>query len=1014
MIKLKQSIFATIVLRVACVVAVNNYSNFENANSINPVQIGKLVIKNHIAYQFKQTVNVVSQELFVSRQLDIEPYILGLQTLRALANQVYEYCNKDIKYSNAALAMVSPTDVDDLTYDPDFPTFVYVPEVGIVTSEEAEAKCASYGMRLPEIHTKVERLTLMQYLMSKGIDYCHAGIKMDLISGYMRYTHTGLPIWKGDHYYANVTSMPNSSWHLDDILDLPGGHFFYNADGGLYVQYIENKPIQKGIANVGSYYNQKKDGAYINLWINEVRGKVVCSPRYSGPKYDFLYKPHDRANNLQYLTVGIYEPKLDKRVEFTMTTPSPYSVLKEWLGSNQAYKVPLGQGTDSAAGNFANETVVPEKPPVRRSIDLSKWDESIDSLCKDTAYRLEDAAEEYYSRVVSTLDLVDISMQGKTVNGDSVQERTTKPWVKVVFSTGIKSKKTLAKLIRYFPRLGATARVTKAALKLKQLKELEQGMVHDVIGMNLILTVLKDYSVPLNRLRLTPGKVDNKVITLRKLLDVFKDTQVLPRVMVLTTLTNVNGIMDRIMQSMEHSHRVLIDIVHKSLSKTTSPYALPTEALMDVQGVLSKGKVKANINQDYSQMQSYIFIDPVDETKLMLLVDATAMAQENLELIKMMPIPYFSQDRAYYPILESEFIVLNQPSLVYQTISPTEAESCLNGKCYINSMSKSVDSPVCGVAQLYEKYLNACDYSHHVSNGMFVMSAAPDGIIYSFHGTYMGQLHCHDGLLTSDPVTMTGVGSMYVPTSCVLSVSDGSKSLLQVKGIPTHHFTEGIVDLQLASNSLLKVSNDIPVPRVVVETNLWGPLDQQVSEIRVMSDKNHRAFISLETRFWGGVAGLILMLMLMLMCLQVLWRHDTRARQNMEIIVNRISEDQNFRDEFGRMRATVNFLRETVALDRLSLPSMSPNRGIVARPLPRARLGRNLSGSPQHQGHACGAQSSRCLSEQSLAQGSNLFNTIVVEANYDRDAYVQMNPLPATRHEMEELENLIEHAESIV
>ena len=61
----------------------------------------------------------------------------------------------------AAFTQVNPVVVEKQTYDPDNRTFVYLPEVGETMLMEGEAKCGNHGMRLPEIYTRRERLSLM-------------------------------------------------------------------------------------------------------------------------------------------------------------------------------------------------------------------------------------------------------------------------------------------------------------------------------------------------------------------------------------------------------------------------------------------------------------------------------------------------------------------------------------------------------------------------------------------------------------------------------------------------------------------------------------------------------------------------------------------------------------------------------------------------------------------------------------------------------------------------------------
>ena len=962
----------------------------------------KLMVKHHIAYHFKQTVNEVSQELFVSRQLDIEPLVLNLRRLRILANQVYDYCNSADKYSGEALTMVSANSPDELVYDPDTPTFVYIPEVDVVTREEARAKCESYGMRLPEVYTRVERLTLMNFMIQKGINFCHAGIVMDLVVGYHRFISTGLPIWQGDHWFANATHLPNESRFLDDLVDKPNYNFFYYADGNMYSMEMDTRPIYYGVANVGSYYSRKNvNGTYQNKYINDIVAKVICAPRYRGPKYDFLYRNRERSPNLQHLNTKSVEPRLHWDVEFVLATPSPHNVLQDWLKKEPFHKLTPESGTAEIAGGPVDVKELFPELDKERSDPLIKWDDSLLAYCKQTAFRLDEAAEEGYLRVISTLAAVDISVEGVSV-GSLPDERIAQPWVKAIFSLGNSPNIPVEKILRSFPEIGISTKVIQAVELLKQTPGFDQGETKGRSeNLDLLISFMKRHSISLSRLSVTPNSIDSRISTLARQLDQLQRFKPQSRAVVLTALTNVNGMMDHVLQTLDNSHRVLADITYKAIMHTASLHALPTEAWSDIQSALSKRRIPVSVNKDYALTRSYLLTDPEDATKLLIIMEAAATAHDNLELIRLMPVPYFTQDKAYFPILESEYVVLNQHAGLYQTITPLEAEACLAGKCYINSMPKPVISANCGIPQLYDQYLSACDYRSSPSTGMFIETAAPDGIVYSLFGSYIGQVHCSESTLVGEPLTMTGVGTMYVPTGCVLSVSDGTKNLMRIKGTPTYQLMEGMIDLKLAANSLSRNEAETPTTDDHVDEDLWGPIERQILEIRKEVERNRRDLVRVDARFWSGLAGLIVLISLVLACLQVLWRHDIHNSRDMKIIAEQVSQTDRLRDEVGQMKATIRFMKETVALDKLSLDNKSPRKVFksTARPMLKTRF--DLSETSFSQlGRGYTKRSLEVTPPVSpVSTSSNPFTTVIVEPirELESEVYVQMNSLPVTR-----------------
>ena len=57
-------------------------------------KLDKLIIKNQIAYHFKKVVREVSQELFVSRRIDVSLLFAGIQVLRKTESEVRKVCDE--------------------------------------------------------------------------------------------------------------------------------------------------------------------------------------------------------------------------------------------------------------------------------------------------------------------------------------------------------------------------------------------------------------------------------------------------------------------------------------------------------------------------------------------------------------------------------------------------------------------------------------------------------------------------------------------------------------------------------------------------------------------------------------------------------------------------------------------------------------------------------------------------------------------------------------------------------
>ena len=164
-------------------------------------RIDKLVIRNQVGYHFKKVIREVSQELFVSRKVDLSALLHGIQILEQTKDTMKQYCY-DLAYAEASSAN-KPTS----TPDSRSPTKDHIPHAGqryvsIVSPmlsgfAEAKAKCTALGMKLPEIYTMDQREELRTFLREAGVTVCFAGLQADIPDSTFRFISTGVPIWQG-------------------------------------------------------------------------------------------------------------------------------------------------------------------------------------------------------------------------------------------------------------------------------------------------------------------------------------------------------------------------------------------------------------------------------------------------------------------------------------------------------------------------------------------------------------------------------------------------------------------------------------------------------------------------------------------------------------------------------------------------------------------------------------------------------------------------------------------------
>ena len=108
-------------------------------------KMNKLILKNQIGYHFKKVVREVSQELFVSRRIDISTLLSGVHALKQTSNEVSSYCR-----SLGDGVITTKGNIQELS---DY-TWIKFPDSA--SFAEAKARCEARKMQLPEMYTLLQ------------------------------------------------------------------------------------------------------------------------------------------------------------------------------------------------------------------------------------------------------------------------------------------------------------------------------------------------------------------------------------------------------------------------------------------------------------------------------------------------------------------------------------------------------------------------------------------------------------------------------------------------------------------------------------------------------------------------------------------------------------------------------------------------------------------------------------------------------------------------------------------
>ena len=99
-------------------------------------RMDKLILKNQIGYHFKKVVREVSQELFVSRKIDVSALFLGINVIEHTSNDLSKFCsNLEGHIANAKTNLHIKTE------------FVHIKYPVEASLAEAQARCEARNMQ---------------------------------------------------------------------------------------------------------------------------------------------------------------------------------------------------------------------------------------------------------------------------------------------------------------------------------------------------------------------------------------------------------------------------------------------------------------------------------------------------------------------------------------------------------------------------------------------------------------------------------------------------------------------------------------------------------------------------------------------------------------------------------------------------------------------------------------------------------------------------------------------------
>ena len=842
----------------------------------------KLVIKNQIAYHFKKVVREVNQELFVSRRIDVSLLFAGIQVLKKTETEVRRLCTNlpaNAPSEAGAPTLISETKIVhvDQSGSPIYKEpFTLINDPVYLSYKEAKARCLAMGMQLPEIYDTNRQKALTEFMRKNSIALCFAGIEPDLSDSIPRHVSTQYPIWKTAYTKFRICGTNEDSdigWSIDD------GHakFMYSINESLCVShdFVDN-PI-----NLKKYADHELRQQHKTL--TQLMARVVCTPKWDG-RTD-IHIPTDQFN----------KGGIKVQTRFSRGT---------FLGRNRSKLKMKRIGRSATASSSSNM-------------------QNIQTLCFGVSDHANESYRDIQSKLIDLLALVDITVHTEIIN-ETRQKRIPLFLAKTVFVTGVK---LLWQLFGFVQKVKMNKRLKNIESMLKVIDSRSLQNSDAIANMtNLIANnalSISQLSIRVDGLEARLNLVENQVYKLQQGLNSLNY-----KLETVTALMTIDNLISRTRRSMEGGYDIMKEIIHSTKLKQTSPLILPLDQIELVQNEISKVST-AIIDPDFSKMQSIVVSDPTDPSKLLVVVNLAALGRRNLELVKMIPVPYFEAEMAYEIMLDYHTIVLDQNAHTFSILTEQEEYDCLFNRCYVGSSEQSYFEKSCGIPQFYDRFKDGCVSENVITNGVYLKPMLPDGVIFAFQHQVQTQVYCKDKLMSKSQ-KLNGTGILQLPNGCTLSVIDTNGRITKIRGQPQYTMVNaGDIDLmpngplsalqaEVSGNSTKKAASI----NAFVESRVSSVI-KQVELVDVKINGHH-------THVWVLTGTISMFLLVIMLIIYLLYHYSTRARRKI----------QHVRDNFNELSRKI-FEPENAN----SVPEdlMDVGEGDIIKPPPQRRRDRWLA-----------------------------------------------------------------------
>ena len=837
-------------------------------------RMDKLLVKNQIAYHFRKVVREVSQELFVSRQIDISSLFQGIEVLEYTQANLNRFCQS---LNHTASLTANPGNVkpsDNAAIEGEKSNYTLLQRPYLATFSEAKARCGAIGMQLPELYTREQVAELSSFLKKVDVKMCFAGLQGDPLDATTRFIATGFPIWRSA---INKISIHQSNKEISmlDVMDDMHVKFLYTSSGELLVSVEKPSTIERKKYASHTYRHEYKE-------FPQTLGRVICEKKWDGTT-DVYFSTDSGLKDLTI--INTYAAGRHKRA---VMLPNAYDY------NNSAAVMQLSTVNPNSNNNYSKQRAVrshnagkyKSKRAVKQNTAMATRFLEVDNLL-ELCQGIKDLAEETHKaaslKLTNLLGSVDVSVHLE--KGLGRQKRAPAFLAKIVFKTGVKLIWTIFSFLQKTRKDNRIKNLQKTVTATGDLAKHNNNVIKEMSE------ILYGQSIAIQKLTIKTEDLEQRLSTVEIKVDELgtKADKLESRFETALALQQIENLIIRIKHSHDDGFDTLEKIIHCSLLGQTSPQILPVRQLELVQNEVRKVST-AVLDPDFAHMQSIIVSDPSDPHLLLVVINMAAQSRRNLELVNLIPIPSFERDKAFIPVLDYSTIVLDQLSATYSVLTPLEEANCLTDRCYVSSVERQTAEKGCGIPQLYDRHLEACLFDDITLSGVFIQPMLPDGIVFSLKDEVDVQLFCKDNTDIRSPKRLKGSGVLQLPNGCTLSVTDKLGRTTKIKGQPVFRMIDA-EDLELAANgplgSIGAVTSYNRTHKLAAFENMlsehYSSVVRQVETVDVrLSSHNYH--------IWGLTGSILFILMLTILTFLVLHKCSRRFRKKIHKVRSGIHE----------------------------------------------------------------------------------------------------------------------------